>query len=63
VLDALDASRMTETTDRTGKTSSFAKILLHVTHHNAAHMGQIVWVTKMLQAGALDDIWRNGRTR
>ena len=57
VLDGLQPSQLSDTTDRTGKVSTYAQILLHVTHHNAAHMGQIVWMTKMLQPGAVDDIW------
>lgn len=56
-LDTLAPSHLTQTTDRSGKTTTYAQILLHVTHHNAAHMGQIVWMTKMLRPGALDDIW------
>jgi uncharacterized damage-inducible protein DinB len=62
-LAALDASRLMDTTDRTGKVTTIAQILLHVTHHNAAHMGQIVWVTKLRRPGALDDIWIKGRQR
>ena len=57
MLDALAPSHLTRTTDRSGKTTTYAQILLHVTHHNASHMGQIVWMTKMLRPGALDDIW------
>jgi uncharacterized damage-inducible protein DinB len=62
-LGALDPSRMMETTERTGKTTTFAQIVLHVTHHNAVHVGQIVYVTKQLRPGALDDIWRKMRAR
>lgn len=64
VLDTLDASQLAQTTDRSGTVTTYAQILLHVTHHNAAHMGQIVWITKMLRPGALDDIWmKQGRAR
>ena len=63
VLNGIDPSRMMETTDRTGKVTTIAQLLLHVTHHNAAHMGQIVWITKMLRPGALDDIWMKMRGR
>ena len=54
---------MMATTERTGKLTTYAQILLHVTHHNAAHMGQIVWVTKMLHAGAIDDLWMKMRSK
>jgi len=52
-----------ESTDRTGKATTYGQILLHVTHHNAAHMGQIVWITKMLHPGALDELWMKSRAR
>ena len=63
VLDSFDPSRMMETTDRSGKVTTFAQLLLHVTHHNAVHMGQIVWIAKLLHPGALDDIWMKTRSR
>jgi uncharacterized damage-inducible protein DinB len=62
VLTALQPSQLAQTTDRTGKLTTYAQVLLHVTHHNAAHMGQIVWMTKMLHPGALDDIWMKMRS-
>ena len=63
VLNGFDPSRMMETTDRAGETTTFAQLLLHVTHHNAVHMGQIVWITKMLHPGALHDVWMTTRGR
>ena len=63
VLNGFDPSRMMETTDRTGKVTTFAQVLLHVTHHNAVHMGQIVWITKMLHPGALDEVSMTMRGR
>jgi uncharacterized damage-inducible protein DinB len=63
VLDTVEPSQLAQTTDRTGKVTTYAQILLHVTHHNAAHMGQIVWITKMLRPGVLDDIWMKQSAR
>jgi uncharacterized damage-inducible protein DinB len=63
VLGGLDPARLMDTTDRTGKVTTYAQILLHVTHHNAVHLGQIVWITKLLHPGALDDIWMKVRDR
>ena len=63
VLNGLDPSRMMETTDQAGKVTTFGQVLLHVTHHNAVHMGQIVWITKMLHSGALDEVWMKMRER
>jgi uncharacterized damage-inducible protein DinB len=61
VLDGLNPARLMDTTDRTGKVTTYAQILLHVTHHNAVHLGQIVWITKQLHPGALDEIWMKAR--
>jgi uncharacterized damage-inducible protein DinB len=57
VLDGLDATRLMERTDRTGKSTTLASILLHASHHTAAHMGQVVWITKMRHPGALEELW------
>jgi uncharacterized damage-inducible protein DinB len=61
VLGGLGAARLMDTTDRTGKITTYAQILLHVTHHNAVHLGQIVWITKLLHPGALDELWMKAR--
>jgi uncharacterized damage-inducible protein DinB len=58
VLDRLTPARLSETTDRGGRTSSFARILLHVTHHNSVHLGQIVWITKMVRPSVIADLTR-----
>ena len=63
VLDRLVPSMLMQTTDRTGKTTTFLQILLHVVHHNATHVGQVVWITKMLQPGRLDELWMHSRAR
>lgn len=60
VLDTLTPARMTETTLATGRSSSFARILMHVTHHNALHIGQIVWITKLRKPGSLNELLRGG---
>jgi uncharacterized damage-inducible protein DinB len=62
-LHDLGPAQLTQTTDRTGKTTTFAQILLHVSHHNAIHTGQILWVTKMVQPGVIDDIGMKMRAR
>ena len=62
LLDELDASRLTEITDRSGRPQTMAQILLHASHHNATHMGQIVWITKQLRPGVLDELWMKTRS-
>lgn len=63
VLGGLQPSRLMETTDRTGKRTTYAQVVLHVTHHNAVHLGQIIYIAKQLSPGALDDIWMKLRAR
>jgi uncharacterized damage-inducible protein DinB len=63
VFDELQPSQMMERTDRTGKMTTIASILLHASHHTAAHMGQVVWITKMRHPGALDEVWIKTRDR
>jgi uncharacterized damage-inducible protein DinB len=63
VLGALEPSHLLEQTDRTGKLTTIASILLHASHHTAAHMGQVVWITKMRHPGALDELWITTRDR
>ena len=63
VLDGVDATRLMERTDRTGKSTTIASILVHASHHTAAHMGQVVWITKMRHPGALDELWITTRDR
>jgi uncharacterized damage-inducible protein DinB len=58
VLATLTPERLTETTDAPGRTTSFARVLLHVTHHNALHIGQIVWIAKSVRPGALNELLR-----
>jgi uncharacterized damage-inducible protein DinB len=60
VLDTVTPSRLTEITNATGRPSSFARILMHVTHHNALHIGQIVWVAKSRRPGAIHELLRGG---
>ena len=62
-LEAFDPGRLMETTERTGKLTTFVQILLHVSHHNSVHMGQIVFIAKQLNPAAIDDIWMKMRTR
>lgn len=60
-LSDLRPEDMTRTTDRTGKESTYGQILLHVLGHFAAHTGQILYVTKMLQEGAIQELWMKFR--
>ena len=59
VLGAFDPTALLAATTRTPKPSTYLQVIgLQLTHY-AAHTGQIAYATKLLQAGALDDLWRN----
>jgi len=50
VVGGLTPERLAQRTS--DRDRSVAGVLLHVTHHTALHLGQIVWVTKMRRPGA-----------
>jgi uncharacterized damage-inducible protein DinB len=58
VVETITPERLMEMTDRSGRPSSIAGILLHVTHHNATHVGQIIWITKLRRPGVLHELAR-----
>ena len=57
VLDSLDPSQLMERTDRTGKIDDHRVDSAAREPSTAAHMGQVVWITKMRHPGALDEVW------
>ena len=57
-MQTLTPARLLETHDRSGRPSSCARTLLHVSHHNATHVGQIIWITKLRRPGALHELSR-----
>jgi uncharacterized damage-inducible protein DinB len=59
VLRALTPDRLAQITSE--KNKSVAEVLLHVTHHNALHIGQIVWITKLRQPGTIRELFRPGQ--
>ena len=59
VLQALTPDRLAQVTSE--KNKSVAEVLLHVTHHNALHIGQIVWITKLRQPGTIRELLRPGQ--
>lgn len=58
VLEAFDPARLMDTTDRSGTSSTYAQTIMHQVIHFAAHAGQIIYATKLLKAGAIDELWR-----
>lgn len=57
VLDSFDTSRFLDATDEPKYAPTVFDRLLNISIHLAVHTGQIVYVTKMLKAGSLDDLW------
>jgi uncharacterized damage-inducible protein DinB len=56
VLRTLTPNRLLEST--TDRSRSVGDVLLHVTHHNALHVGQIVWITKLRRPGTIHELLR-----
>jgi uncharacterized damage-inducible protein DinB len=59
VLRSLTPDRLSKVTSE--KNKSVAEVLLHVTHHNALHIGQIVWITKLRRPGTIHELLRPGQ--
>jgi uncharacterized damage-inducible protein DinB len=57
VLDSFDTSRFSQQTEEPGYFQTLFDQILGVALHIATHMGQIVYVTKMLQEGSVDELW------
>ncbi len=59
VLRTLTPDRLVQPTSDRNK--SVAEVLMHVTHHNAFHIGQIVWITKLRRPGTIHELLRPGQ--
>ena len=58
VLSQLDPARLIETTERTPKPMTLLEVISLQSAHYALHTGQIAYATKLLDAGAIHEIWR-----
>ena len=56
VLNALTPDRLSQPTS--DRNRPVVDVLLHVTHHNALHIGQIVWITKLRRPGTIHELLR-----
>ena len=56
-FDALDASRLSEPSTEPAYYSIVFEDLFGVAIHLASHTGQIVYITKMLKEGSINDLW------
>jgi uncharacterized damage-inducible protein DinB len=57
ILEAFDTARFLEATPEPAYNATIFNLLYNVSIHLATHTGQIVFVTKLLKEGALDDLW------
>jgi hypothetical protein len=61
-LDAFDTARFLDATSEPNYYHSLFEQILGVAIHMATHAGQIVYVTKMLKEGSVDEIWIRAHT-
>jgi uncharacterized damage-inducible protein DinB len=57
VLDSFDTSRFLEATDEQNYVPTMFDLIYNITIHLATHAGQIVYITKMLKEGSVDELW------
>ena len=58
VLAGLTPARLAERSSDPAFYPTVLEDVLNVTIHMSTHVGQMVWIAKMLRDGALDDVWR-----
>lgn len=57
VLSSFDTARFLEPTDEQNYVPTIFDLLLNISIHLATHAGQIVYITKMLKEGSVDELW------
>jgi hypothetical protein len=57
-LESFDSSRLLNSTEEPDYYPNLFDQICGVVTHLALHTGQIIYVTKMLKSGSLDEIWR-----
>jgi hypothetical protein len=57
VLAVFDTGRFMDSTAEPDYVPTVFDLIYNVSIHMATHAGQIVWVTKMLQQGSIDELW------
>ena len=56
-FDVLTPSRLGDPSPEPTMHSIVAEDLINIAAHLASHAGQIVWIAKMLDAGAVNEVW------
>lgn len=57
ILSGFDTSRFLNPTDEPDYVPTIFDMIFNISIHLATHTGQIVYITKMLNAGSLDELW------
>lgn len=57
ILDSFDTSRFLEPTDEPNYVPTVFDVIFNIAIHLATHTGQIVYITKMLKEGSVDELW------
>lgn len=57
ILGSLDSPRFFEATDEPDYVPTIFDLIYNISIHLATHTGQIVYITKMLKEGSLDELW------
>lgn len=63
VLDSFDPGRFQDATDEPDYVPTLFDAIYNISIHLATHTGQIVYVTKMLNEGSLDELWIKAHKR
>jgi uncharacterized damage-inducible protein DinB len=62
VLGSFDTSRFLEPTEEQNYVPTIFDLIYNISIHLATHAGQIVYVTKMLKEGSVDELWIRAHT-
>lgn len=57
ILDSFDTSRFLNPTDEPNYVPTIFDTIFNIAIHLATHTGQIVYITKMLKEGSVDELW------
>ena len=56
-LDSFDTSRFLDASDEPNYVPTIFDVIFNIAIHLATHTGQIVYITKMLKEGSVDELW------
>lgn len=57
ILEAFNTTRFLDPTDEPSYVPTLFDMIFNIAIHLATHTGQIVYITKMLKEGSVDELW------